>query len=182
LKVDKVVVSDGCVFEAYDLLPEGRRRPRAVAHLALGAAPDELWWLSTRGIYRTPPGVVVDWPPDDGPRHPKYGLPARCFAFVGDPNRPATWKLPYLLIDGTVDGKRLPKAIGAVIRDYRSEQVKGLPEQHVGQVLARLASAALRTGRMPEQDPTPADIYVALRERLDQLGIVGDIVGPVTPK
>jgi hypothetical protein len=182
LKVDKVVVSDGCVFEAYDLLTEGRRRPRAVTHLAIGAAPDDLWWLSTRGIYRTPPGVVVDCPPDDGRRHPKYGLPARCFAYVGDPNRPATWKLPYLLIDGTVDGKRLPKAIGAVIRDYRSEQVKGLPEQDVGQVLARLASAALRTGRMPEQDPTPAAIYVALRERLDQLGIVDDIAEPPTPK
>jgi hypothetical protein len=85
---------------------------------------------------------------DDTLLHPKYGLPARCFAHVGDPARPGTWKLPYLLADGSVDATRLPKAIGAVIRDYRSQQVKGLTEERTGQVLVTLAGAAVRTGRM----------------------------------
>ena len=41
----------------------------------------------------------------------KYQLPARCFAYAGHPQRPATWKLPCLRRDGTVDERRLPKAI-----------------------------------------------------------------------
>jgi hypothetical protein len=180
LKVDKVAVSDGCVFEAYDLAPDGGLRTRIQVHLA-GAEPvEDLWWLSTRGIYRAPrTGVPVDAAElaDDTVLHPKYRLPARCFAHVGDPDRPVTWKLPYLLADGSVDAKRLPKAIGAVIRDYRSEQVKGLSEEHAGHVLVRLAGAAVRTGRMPHQDPTPAEIYVALLEHLRRIDRAGEVPG-----
>lgn len=173
LKVDKVVVSDGGVFEAYDLVPAGLR-PRAVVHLADNQPADDLWWLSVRGVYRTPPAAAMIDNADlagDDVLHPKYRLPARCFAHVADPSRPATWKLPYLLVDGSVDTKRLPKAIGALIRDYRSEHVKGLSDQDTRRALLRLAAAAIRAGRMPEQDPTPAEIYVALRERLDQMGV-----------
>jgi hypothetical protein len=179
LKVDRVAVSDGCVFEAYDLASDGLR-PRAIVHLASHEPADELWWLSTRGIYRRPQTFVTvsngDLA-DDALLHPKYGLPARCFAHVGDPARPGTWKLPYLLADGSVDAKRLPKAIGAVIRDYRSQQVKGLTEEHTGQVLVTLAGAAVRTGRMPHQDPTPAEIYVALLDHLRQIGRASDVPG-----
>src|SRR5262249_60737549 len=136
------------------------------------APADALSWLRTRGIHRTPPpqGRTIGNPDlaDDSVLHPRYRLPARCFGYVGDPVRPATWKLPYLLADGTVDARRLPKAIGAVIRDYRSQQVKGLSEEHTGQVLVTLAGAAVRTGRMPHQDPTPAEIYVALLDYLRQ--------------
>jgi hypothetical protein len=109
--------------------------------------------------------------------HPKYGLPARCFAHVGDPRHPATWKLPYLLADGAVDAKRLPKAIGAVLTDYRSEQVRGLSDQHTSDVLVRLAVAAVRIGRMPHQDPTPAAIYVTLQDHLRQIGRTGEVPG-----
>jgi len=132
--------------------------------------PEDLWWLSTRGIYRTPeimgepqPGLVGD----DSLLHPKYQLPAGCFAYVGNPQRTSTWKLPYLQADGTIDSKRLPKAIQSVLRDYRGEQVR-LPEEVVPGVLARLAEAAVRQGRMPDQDPTPAPIYLALRDSLSQ--------------
>jgi hypothetical protein len=179
LKVDRVAVSDGCVFEAYDVVGEGLR-PRTVVHLADPEPAEDLWWISTRGIYRMLPATVTvpnrDLV-DDGVLHPKYGLPARCFAHVGDPARPSTWKLPYLLADGSVDAKRLPKAIGAVIRDYRMQQVKGLSDEDTGQVLVTLAGAAVRTGRMPHQDPTPAEIYVALLDHLRQIGRAGEVPG-----
>lgn len=167
--VDKIAVSDGCILEAYDL--DGPRLElRVRTHLSEPEPPESLWWLSTRGIYRTPE-VARAAPPslvgDDSLLHPKYQLPARCFAHVGDPQRTSTWKLPYLEADGTVDSKRLPKAIQCVLRDYRGEQVR-LPEEAVPDVLARLASAATRQGRMPDQDPTPAPIYLALRDFLRQ--------------
>lgn len=179
LQVDKVAVSDGCILEAYDLVPDGLC-PRTVVHLASQVPAEDLWWLSTRGIYRTPQAKVTvpnEVLAGDTLLHPKYHLPARCFAHVGDPARPATWKLPYLLTDGSVDAKRLPKAIGAVIRDYRSEQVKGLDEESTGRVLIRLAGAAVLTGRMPHQDPTPAPIYLALLDSLKQIGRVGEVPG-----
>jgi hypothetical protein len=53
-----------------------------------------------------------------------------------------------------VDDRRLPKAVQAVLRDYRGEQVR-IPEECVPDVLV-----------------TPAAIYVALREALVQLGRV----------
>jgi hypothetical protein len=168
-KVDKIAVSDGCVLEAYDL--NGPRLDlRVRTHLSNAEAPLNLWWLSTRGIYRTPEAsesAPIDLLGDDSLLHPKYGLPVGCFAYVGDPRRTSTWKLPYLEADGTVDAKRLPKAIQSVLRDYRGEQVR-LPEEAVPDVLARLASAAAQQGRMPDQDPTPAPIYVALRDSLEQ--------------
>lgn len=168
-KVDKIAVSDGCILEAYDLAgirPELRVR----THLSDAEPPESLWWLSARGIYRTPnvtgpaPLSLLD---DDRLVHPKYRLPASCFAYVGDPQRTSTWKLPYLEADGTVDSRRLPKAIQSVLRDYRGKYVL-LPEEAVPDVLARLAGAAARQGRMPDQDPTPAPIYLALRDSLRQ--------------
>ena len=78
--------------------------------------------------------------------------------------------MPYLRADGSVDDRRLPKAIQAVLRDYRGEQVR-LPEDQVPAVLTRLAAAAARQGRRPHQDPTaPAAIYQALADTLGQTG------------
>ncbi|MGH3169839.1 MAG: hypothetical protein ACRDN0_28665 [Trebonia sp.] len=168
-KVDKIAVSDGCVLEAYDLAGL-RLNLRVRAHLSAAEPPESLWWLSTRGIYRTPETTGAAPPSligDDTLLHPKYQLPASCFAYVGHPQRASTWKLPYLEADGTVNSKRLPKAIQSVLRDYRGEQVR-LPEEAVPDVLARLADAAVRQGRMPDQDPTPAPIYLALRDSLRQ--------------
>ncbi len=176
-KVDKIAVSDGCVLEAYDLVPTGLR-PRVKAHLSDAEPPEALWWLSTRGIYRAPdaPGPAVAPPADESLLHPKYALPARCFAFVGEVDRPATWKLPYLRVDGGVDERRLPMAIQAVLRDYRGAHMS-LPDERVPDVLVRLAEAAVRAGRMPHQDPTPAQAYLALRHALLQNGRHTDIPG-----
>ena len=52
-----------------------------------------------------------------------YQLPASCFAYIGDPAHPGTWKLPYRLINGSIDERRLPKAIQAILSNYRG--VKG---------------------------------------------------------
>ncbi len=52
-----------------------------------------------------------------------YQLPASCFAYVGDPAHPGTWKLPYRLIDGSIDERRLPKAIQAILSNYRGVKV-----------------------------------------------------------
>ena len=57
----------------------------------------------------------------------QYKLPSRCFAYVGDPNKPNTWKLPYLLYDGSVNISRLPSAIGCIVTNFRGLQVKAIP-------------------------------------------------------
>jgi hypothetical protein len=182
LNVGAVAVSDGCVLEAWDVeRPSLILRPRLRAHLSDTCPPAGLWWLSTRGIYRNlQPAAPADGqqaPGDDDLLHPRYELPARCFAYVGHPERTSTWKLPYLRADGSVDDRRLPKAIQAILRDYRGEQVR-LPEDQVPGVLARLAAAAARQGRMPHQDPTPAAIYQALAGTLAQLGLHVDVTPP----
>jgi len=180
LNVGAVAVSDGCVLEAHDIERATLAlRPRLRAHLSDTSPPGGLWWLSTRGVYRTPQPTAGDGqrlPDDDDLLHPKYRLPARCFAYVGHPRRTSSWKLPYLRADGSVDDRRLPKAIQSVLRDYRGEQVH-LPEEQVPAVLTQLASAAARQGRMPHQDPTPAAIYQALQDTLGQMGLHGETTG-----
>ena len=182
LNVGTVAVSDGCILEAHDVKrPSLALRPRLWAHLSATDPPGGLWWLSTRGIYRTPqPAAAAEGqqvPGEDDLLHPKYQLPARCFAYVGHPQHTSTWKLPYLRADGSVDDRRLPKAIQSVLRDYRGEQVR-LPEEQVPAVLTQLASAAARQGRMPHQDATPAPIYQALHDTLDQMRLNPVVAGP----
>lgn len=174
--VRSVAVSDGGYLEVRDLSASSFGM-RLRTHLADCNPPEDLWWVSTRGIYRTPPSVSpgeAELPTTDELLHPKYRLPARCFAFVGQPERTSTWKLPYLRIDGSIDEWWLPKAIQAVLHDYRGEQVR-LPEEQVPDVLVRLAKAAGRLGRMPNQDATPAGVYIALDEALIQFGRRGEV-------
>jgi hypothetical protein len=45
-------------------------------------------------------------------------------------------------------------------------------------VLTQLASAAARQGRMPRQDATPAPIYRALHDTLDQMRLNPVVAGP----
>lgn len=146
-------------------------------------APVELWNLSVHGIYRAPSGSVGTVPilpeASDLPEqqqvevvlHPKYKLPAPCFAYVPDASRPATWKLPYLLSDGAVDPKRLPMAIQAILGNYRGTRVGGIPEADMQAVLIRLARAAWSEGRMPPRALAPAPAYQQLALVLEQLGL-----------
>ena len=159
-----IAVSDGVMLYATDLTADGWK-PRAFVRLDSTEAPIDLWWLSTQGIWRrradTGPDLLLGGSPpvaesanaadcaEDVLFHPKYKRPARCFAYVGDLSKVKTWKLPYLLTDGEVDSKRLPKAIQCILTDYRDKKVAGIPEEAIPAVLTRLAEAASRMGRMP---------------------------------
>lgn len=117
----------GTMLSAADMVGGGLK-DRVFVSLAQEEPPLDLWWLSVHGIYRERPDTegaelrILPASPIEEERknqesgeagllHPKYRLPARCFAYVGRAGRPATWKLPYRLADGNVDEKRLPKAI-----------------------------------------------------------------------
>ena len=116
-------------------------------------SPEDLWWLSEHGIYRPRDDaeeVVLRLLPKDQPAtdsrsspariepaglllHHKYKLPCHCFGYVGDASDPSTWMLPFSHADGTIDGKRLPKAIQAILTNYRGTKVHGIPrERHSG--------------------------------------------------
>jgi hypothetical protein len=102
--------------------------------------------------------------------HPKYELPASCFAYAGDASNPHTWKLPYLLADGRPDERRLPKAIQALLSNFRGVKVSGIPEQELPEVIRRLAHAAEALGRMPPSAINAAPVYQQLAIVLEQLG------------
>lgn len=184
-KVQCVAVSDGHMLFAADLIEDGRR-DRIFVSLGNSAPPAELWWLSRGAIYRPrdipsgtllrllPERPVIDVATDpEGESgafvHPKYKLPACCFAYVGDHSKTATWKLPYLLADGTVDAKRLPKAIQSILTNYRGVKVSKIPEGAIPSVLDRLARAAAQAGHMPPEAPNPAPVYRQLALALEQL-------------
>lgn len=179
-RVPLVGASDGCYLYAAEVA-QGGLNDRVLLDLSSLVAPPALWWLSVHGIYR-PCIEAVAWPAaSDSPSagtdedsvpsllHPKYRLPARCFAYVGDPNAPNTWKLPYLQADGRADEKRLPKAIQSLLSNYRGTKVGGIPERDLPEVLQRLARAAELAGRMPPQASNAAPTYRQLAVVLEQI-------------
>lgn len=192
-RVQCVGVSDGTMLYAADVVNGGLRNR---AYLRLDTAqPDheELWWLSVQGIYRERPdpetvetkippergridnGVALSILPEAQRLHPKYRLPQGCFAYVGDARDPRTWKLPYCLADGSIDARRLPKAIQAILTNYRGAKVSSIPEAAIPDVLTRLAKAAVQAGKMPGQTGKPAAAYRQLKEALFQLDKLTEI-------
>lgn len=181
-KIRSVAATDGRYLYAADI-GSGGLIDRALVDLTTTDPPLTLWHLSVHGIYRPAIGIIEGLmiaaeqpatavsPPEGSLLHPKYKLPATCFAYAPDTSRPATWKLPYRLSDGTVDAKRLPKAIQAILSNYRGTKVGGIPESDMPAVLARLASAAASEGRMPPEALAPAAIYQQLAQVLEQLGL-----------
>ena len=107
--------------------------------------------------------------------HPTYKLPAHCFAYVGNEADTSTWKLPYRLADGSVDLKRLPAAIQAVLTSYRGKKVSGIADDRLPDVLVRLGHAAAQAGKMPFQDPKAAAVYRWLQTALEQRGRLDEI-------
>ena len=190
-KVKSVAVSDSVMLYAADI-EHGGLRDRVFVGLESAKPPEALWWLSVHGIYRAPEapeGVGLRLLPEVSSEeakgapiqegvllHPKYKLPAQCFAYVGDPNTPATWKLPYQQVDGNPDAKRLPKAVQAILSNYRGTKVAAVPEKDIPDVLVRLAQAAASLGRMPHQSGETAPVYVQLAEALDQLGRLAEVI------
>ncbi len=185
-KVKAVAVSDGLMLYAANVA-DGGLRDRVFVSLSGTEPPLDLWWLSVQGIWRErecndgaqlrllpeePVEAQVETASADGALlHPKYHLTAQCFAYIGDYSKPHSWKLPYLLADGTIDAKRLPKAVQAILSNDRGAKVSGIPEEAIPAVLARLARAARQAGHMPPEAANPAAIYVQLAEALEQLGV-----------
>jgi hypothetical protein len=183
-RVKTIAVSDGFALYAADIV-QGGLRDRVFVRLDDPTPPEDLWWLSVHGIYRERPEVsgiafqvLAPLPSAEPPSasaeagtllHPKYKLPVSCFAYVGNADRPSTWRLPYRLIDGSVDEKRLPKAIQAILSNYRGAQVSGIPENDIPAVLRRLRDAAAEKGRLPGQTGNPAPVYQLLHEALRQI-------------
>lgn len=183
-KITRIAVSDGCILYAADI-EHGNLKDRLFADLTAAQPSQGLWWLSVHGIYRACELVERGWQvasaESDTERgsgvagtallHHKYKLPAACFAYVGDSNNTHTWKLPYRLADGTVDAKRLPKAIQSLLSNYRGTKVGGIPEAAITAILKRLAIAALSEGHLPPKNLQPAPAYQQLLEVLEQHGI-----------
>ena len=187
-RVKAVAISDGLMLYAANIA-DGGLRDRVFAALSEREPCLDLWWLSVQGIWRerqaneraqlrllpdeplATPVPTCNQADSERLLHPKYELPAECFAYVGDYSQPHTWKLPYLLADGLVDPKRLPKAIQAILSNYRGAKVCSIPEEAIPAVLARLARAARQAGHMPPEAWNPAPVYRQLSDALDQLGI-----------
>jgi hypothetical protein len=184
-KVRCVAVSDSVMFYAAEV-SHGGLRDRVFCSLDHPEPQEALWWLSVDGIYRElsapgkaalrllPEAPVAEPALEGGPAdrlvHPKYRLPADCFAYVGNAADPRTWHLPYLNADGTVDARRLPKAVQAILSNYRGAHLSSVPEPDIPDVLVRLACAAGSLGKLPDQTPEPAAAYVKLAAALEQLG------------
>lgn len=188
-KVSCVGVSDGVMLYAADMW-HGGLRDRVFVSLQQQDPPEELWWLSVHGIYRSMEPADAELrilpaepaetplapsPPDQAVLHPKYKISAHCFAYVGNAGDFNTWKLPYRVADGSVDSKRLPKAIQCIISNYRGAMVSGIPEQDIPEVLVRLARAAVSLGKMPHQSASGAPVYSQLAGVLDQLGRLDEV-------
>lgn len=185
-KVGAVAVSDAHMLYAADVVGGGLR-DRVLVALDLDEAPKDLWWVSVHGIYRPGPTNateltrLLDVTPVaasearlEGLVHPKYQLPARCFAYVGAANEVHTWKLPYLLETGAPDTKRLPKAIQSILSNYRGAKVD-IPREDVGDVLVRLAIAAAILRKLPCQCAEPSPAYVEAHQALIQLKRLEDV-------
>jgi hypothetical protein len=182
--VKSIAISDGIKFYVADL-EAGGLRDRILVSLKEPTAHLDLWWISQNGIHRPrigpnsePITLLRPEPESQGIEsatvdtellHPKYELPCTCFAYVGNANKPSTWKLPYMRADGSVDEKRLPKAIQAIITNYRGARISTIPEASIPDVLVRLAAAAERLGKMPQQGGKTAEAYELLADALDQV-------------
>ncbi|HTW95470.1 MAG TPA: hypothetical protein VMD30_11780 [Tepidisphaeraceae bacterium] len=180
-----VAISDGIMLYAANA-EHGGLTDRVYASLDATQPSETLWWLSMHGIYRdvsapvdAAPALLPESPSaGDTPLsvpiggellHSKYHLPARCFAFAASAADPATWKLPFCLCDGRPDPRRLPKAVAALLSNYRGTKVRGIPDRDIPEVLIRLARAAVQSGKMPWQCAQPAPIYQQLADALEQL-------------
>jgi hypothetical protein len=188
-KVRTIAVSDGTLLYAVDRM-NGSELPRARVRLDASTAPVSLWWLAVDGIYREVDGFVdeapfqevvasANAPASDGAYlvlHPKYQVPAHCFAYVGNANDPHTWKLPCCHADGSPDLSRLPKAIQAILSNYRGAHISSVPDEAIPGVLVRLGRIAVTLGRLPAQASDCAPAYVALEEALRQIGKLDEVL------
>ncbi len=184
-RVTTIAVSDGDLFFAADIR-NGGLVERLRLCLTTDTSTPNLYWVSVDGIHRPTEQLVAITEVDTAPTrmqakqegttaigdtellHPKHRVPARCFGYVGNPLKPATWKLPCRLIDGSPDEKHLPGAIRAVLTNYRGAYNKTIPEEAIPDVLVRLGKAAWEAKKMPGQASKPLVSYQLLYDALYQ--------------
>jgi hypothetical protein len=80
-------------------------------------------------------------------------LPEKCYAYVPNKFKPATWKLPYLNADGSVDEKHLAAAAAAFSAGGSRGQKVEVPEKDVAAVKKKLAAAYRKLGKKPDEIP-----------------------------
>jgi hypothetical protein len=186
------VVSDGYVLHAVDRV-NGTIADRLFCDLTQTEPPGDTWWIGPDGITETRPMeprcrfrtlALPTSLPDAGERpdvddellHPHYQLPAKCFAYVGSVEDPSTWHLPYLLRDGAIDTSPLPKAIGAIVKNYRGAHLKTVPEPAIPNVLVTLGCAAASIGKISRHAPPASPTYGQLLAALEQFGRLDEVL------
>jgi hypothetical protein len=68
----------------------------------------------------------------------------------------------------------VPKAIQAILSNYRGAHVGSVPEAAIPEVLVTLARTAHHLGKLPANGPGTARAYVQLQEALEQLDRLAD--------
>ena len=189
-RVNCIAISDGNLFYAADIV-NGGLKDRINIKLSAKEPSPNLYWLSVDGIYRLVENlddanshennfieVCDNYDLASGNQlliHPKYKVPAYCFAYVGNSLKTTTWKLPYRLINTKPDEKHLPGAIRAILTNYRGAHNKSIPEAAIPDVLVRLGKAAYEAGKMPGQTRVPVNTYQLLYEAISQLNRIDEI-------
>lgn len=186
-KVSTIAISDGS--KLYVLNVEGgSTTPRLFISLENEKPHPDLYYISVNGIDKKKnidirfkdnkkENLIKDIEKEinDALLNTQYKLPARCFAYIGDPNKPSTWKLPYLLEDGSVNVKRLPGAVQCVVTNFRGLQVKTIPEKDIPNVILKLAKATKSVGKLDPKNPKMADCYRQLYNAVVQLGYLDKV-------
>ncbi len=182
-KVSIIGISDGNKLYMLNV-KGGLTEPRIFISLDEDLPHEDLYYISVNGVDKEK-NINIDFKNSkkevlgkydstdtnsDELLNKQYKLPARCFAYVGDPNNPYTWKLPYLSLDGSVNVARLPGAIGCVVTNFRGLQVKTIPEKEIPQVIIKLAKATKSVGKLNPDNPKMANCYKQLYNAVDQMG------------
>lgn len=191
-RVRTIAVSDGTLFFAADIV-NGGLKERARLWLDRPPHSPNAWWVSVDGIYRDvenlapatpvvieepkapPADIPADLPLPERRLHPKYGVPAECFAYVRDASNPRTWKLPYRLLSGAVDEHHLPGAIRSVVTNYRGVRAT-IPDEAIPDVLVRLGIAAAKIRKLPGLCSAPLATYKQLYDALYQIGRLEEVL------
>jgi hypothetical protein len=186
-KVNTIAISDGNKLYVLNV-DGGSITPRIFIHLDAEEPHEDLYYISVNGVDKNK-NINIDFKDNkkenlikdleqeinDELLNPQYKLPSWCFAYVGDPNKSTTWKLPYLLLDGSVNIKRLPSAVCCVVTNHRGVQVKGIPEKDIPNVILKLAKAAKSVGKLDPENPKMANCYRQLYNAIVQFGYLDKI-------
>ncbi|MBM3476060.1 MAG: type I restriction enzyme HsdR N-terminal domain-containing protein [Armatimonadetes bacterium] len=107
-----------------------------------------------RDVYEQVADALSPAPSPGGRRRgTKSGRGPECHAYVGDPSRKSTWKLPYRLADGSIDVPRLEAATAALSPGGHRGRPVELPTEALAEVRRKLREAYEELGR-----PVPAGL------------------------